>query len=100
MTCGPQPTSHTSPSALITDDRHRMWAILYTEMKNCFPAGDSKCGPAKSQAGSGRSGQSRDRTGDLQIFSLSLYQLSYLSVGVNRRGTAKTRQPGHGAHPI
>ncbi len=26
------------------------------------------------------SGQSRDRTGDLQIFSLSLYQLSYLSI--------------------
>src|SRR5262249_53125018 len=45
------------------------------------------------------SGQSRDRTGDLQIFSLSLYQLSYLSVGVNRRGTAKTRQPRRDVHP-
>src|SRR5262245_30376093 len=46
-----------------------------------------------SATGAFVSGQSRDRTGDLQIFSLSLYQLSYLSVGVNRRGTAKARQP-------
>jgi hypothetical protein len=29
------------------------------------------------------SGQSRDRTGDLRIFSPSLYQLSYLSFAIN-----------------
>ncbi len=35
------------------------------------------------------SGQSRDRTGDLRIFSPSLYQLSYLSksVSANNLGT-------------
>jgi hypothetical protein len=40
------------------------------------------------------SGQSRDRTGDLRIFSPSLYQLSYLSfppVYLPRRGLATQR---------
>jgi hypothetical protein len=34
-------------------------------------------------AGSGSSGQSRDRTGDTRIFSPVLYQLSYLPAAVN-----------------
>ena len=36
------------------------------------------------------SGQSRDRTGDLRIFSPSLYQLSYLSISANVRQPVKT----------
>src|SRR5690349_21073431 len=100
MTRGPQPTSPNSPSANSTDDERRMRAILCSDRKDGYPAGDSRGGPDQSQARSGRSGQSRDRTGDLQIFSLSLYQLSYLSVGVNRRGTPETRQPGGNAQAI
>ena len=42
------------------------------------------------------SGQSRDRTGDLAIFSRSLYQLSYLSVEPHRRSAERVRQPNSG----
>jgi hypothetical protein len=37
-------------------------------------------------------GQSRDRTGDLRIFSPSLYQLSYLSAGLPSKPGADTVQ--------
>jgi hypothetical protein len=40
------------------------------------------------------SGQSRDRTGDLRIFSPSLYQLSYLSILLPVPGLRRCQNPG------
>src|SRR4051794_19120777 len=46
------------------------------------------------------SGQSRDRTGDLAIFSRSLYQLSYLSLKRQITARRRSRQPGWAAAQI
>ena len=40
------------------------------------------------------SGQSRDRTGDLRIFSPSLYQLSYLSIAKGHQFPSANGLPG------
>ena len=62
-------------------------AILRTSPRGDCPHGRSRGRGVRKQktprgftlAGFRSSGQSRDRTGDLRIFSPSLYQLSYLS---------------------
>ena len=47
--------------------------------------------------GHGISAETRDRTGDLQIFSLTLSQLSYRGLVLAGRNLCQQRKPMHGA---